>query len=88
MVRPGKEHKIVDPRDGVLAATGDELLDASVVQRHGTWWMYVAGQAHGQGAPNIFSATLPPRVTLPCPLARRPAPPDPPWLGGGGRTMI
>lgn len=64
MALAGKEHKIFDPRDGLLAATGDELLDASVVQRNGAWWMYLAGQAHGQGAPNLFSATLPQNAPL------------------------
>ena len=55
----GTEYKIFDPRDGVLAATGDELLDASVVRRNDAWWMCLAGQARGHGAPNLFSATLP-----------------------------
>jgi hypothetical protein len=53
-----KEYKIFDPRDGVLAATGDELLDASVVKRDEHWWMCLAGQARGQGTPNLFSAAL------------------------------
>lgn len=60
----GTAYKIFDPRDGSLATTGDELLDASVAQRNGAWWMRLAGQAHGQGAPNLFSATLPEGVPL------------------------
>jgi hypothetical protein len=64
MTLRGTEHKIFDPRDGLLAATGDELLDASVVQRDGAWWMCLAGQAHGQGAPDIFSAALPQNAPL------------------------
>jgi hypothetical protein len=55
----GTEHKIFDPLDHSLGTTGDELLDSSVVKRNGLCWMFLAGQAHGQGAPNIFSANLP-----------------------------
>jgi hypothetical protein len=50
--------KIFDPRDGSTGSGGDELLDCSVVRRNDQWWMYLAGQAHGQGAPDIFSASL------------------------------
>jgi len=59
-----KETKIFDPRDGSLGDMGDELLDPSVVFRNGQWCMYMAGQAHGQGAPKIFSAVLPQGVSL------------------------
>ena len=59
-----KETKIFDPRDGSLGDTGDELLDPSVVFRNGQWCMYMAGQSHGQGAPNIFSSALPQGVPL------------------------
>ena len=55
----GTEYKIFDPYDRSLGTTGDELLVSSVVRRDGTWWMFLAGQAHGRGAPNIFSACLP-----------------------------
>jgi len=64
MILRGTEHKIFDPRDVLLPTRGDELLDASVVQRNGAWWMCLAGQAHGQGAPNIFSASLPQKDPL------------------------
>lgn len=60
----GLEHKVFDPRDGLLAPTGDELLDSSVVLRNGVWWMCLAGQARGQGAPELFSAALPTGVPL------------------------
>jgi len=59
MTISGIEHKIFDPMDGSLGHAGDELLDPSVVKRDGRWCMFAAGQAHGEGAPNIFSATLP-----------------------------
>lgn len=58
MIPKGTEFKIFDPRDGSTGTTGDELLDASVVRRSDTWEMYLAGQAHGQGAPDLFSASL------------------------------
>ncbi len=60
----GIEHKIFDPRDGSLGVMGDELLDPSVVLRNGQWYMYQAGQAHGQGAPQVFSSALPPGAPL------------------------
>lgn len=55
---PGAETKIFDPRDPSTAG-GDELLDASVVKRTDRWWMYLAGQASGFGATDIYSASLP-----------------------------
>jgi hypothetical protein len=64
MTLKGTEYKIFDPRDGSTGTTGDELLDASVVKRGDTWEMYLAGQAHGQGATNLFSATLPQNAPL------------------------
>lgn len=60
----GNEYKIFDPRDGSLGDSGDELLDPSVILRNGQWYMFNAGQAHGQGAPQIFSSTLPQSVPL------------------------
>lgn len=93
----GIEHKIFDPQDGSLGHTGDELLDPSVTLRNYQWCMFNAGQAHGQGAPNIFSATLPQGTPLSAqgwspvrdtngelqPLAR--ASRSSVWDGGGGR---
>lgn len=53
------EIKIFDPRDPSTGSNGAELLDASVVRRGEQWWMYLAGQADGYGATDIYSATLP-----------------------------
>ncbi len=54
----GSEFKIFDPRDPSAASGGSELLDASVVKRKEQWWMYLAGQADGHGATDIYSASL------------------------------
>ena len=52
----GTEVKIFDPCD---TATGsEEVADASVVKRKEQWWMYLAGQASGHGATDIYSASL------------------------------
>lgn len=56
---PGHETKIFDPHDPACGTNGAELLDATVVKRGDRWWMYLAGQAHGYGAPLIYSASLP-----------------------------
>jgi len=56
---PGTEIKIFDPRDVSTGSGGDELLDASAVHRSGQWWLYLAGQTHGSGATDIYSASLP-----------------------------
>ena len=53
------ETKIFDPRDGTTLSIGDELLDSSVAKRNDQWCMYLAGQAHGQGVPDIYAASLP-----------------------------
>ncbi len=53
----GRETKLFDPRNG-SSAKGTEVLDASVVRRGGQWWMYLAGQIGGQGATQLFSASL------------------------------
>jgi hypothetical protein len=58
------ETKIFDPRDPASDANGAELLDASVVQRGERWFLYLAGQAHGYGPTDIFSASLPHRAPL------------------------
>jgi hypothetical protein len=54
----GTEIKVFDPRDVSTGSGGDELLDASVVQRDGQWWLYLAGQAHGYGTTDIYNASL------------------------------
>jgi hypothetical protein len=53
----GKETKIFDPQNAP-GGSGEELLDASVVRRGDQWWMYLAGQASGYGATELFSASL------------------------------
>ena len=55
----GTEVKIFDPRDASTGSGGAEVLDASVVRRDDQWWLYLAGQAHGYGATDIYSASLP-----------------------------
>ena len=60
----GTEIKIFDPRDLSTGSGGVELLDASVVRRGDQWWMYLAGQAKGYGATDIYSAVLPPGLPL------------------------
>lgn len=62
--RLGTAVKIFDPRDPSTGSSGAELLDATVVWRSGQWWMYLAGQADGYGATDIYSASLPPGVPL------------------------
>jgi hypothetical protein len=61
---PGTEVKIFDPRDASTGMGGAELTDASVVQRNGQWWMYLAGQAAGYGPPDLYSASLAKGVPL------------------------
>ena len=58
------EFKIFDPGDPATGSGGAELLDPSVVQRGGRWWMYLAGQAAGYGPTEIYSASLPPGAPL------------------------
>ena len=60
----GTEVKIFDPRDPATGTGGSELLDASVVRRDEQWWMYLAGQADGYGATDLYSASLPPGAPL------------------------
>ncbi|MBV8865302.1 MAG: hypothetical protein JO210_07880 [Acidobacteriaceae bacterium] len=50
--------KIFDPRDTATSAGGAELLDATVIKRGNRWWMYLAGQAAGYGATDIYTASL------------------------------
>lgn len=59
----GTETKIFDPRDPALG-NGAEVSDASVVKRGDQWWMFLAGQAHGYGATQLFSASLEPSKPL------------------------
>lgn len=58
-ILPGRETKIFDPNDPDCAGKGAELLDSTIVKRGDRWWMYLAGQAHCEGAPQIYSASLP-----------------------------
>ena len=60
----GTEVKIFDPRDASTGTGGAELLDPSVVKRGDQWWLYLAGQAHGYGATEIYSASLPAQSPL------------------------
>lgn len=62
--RPGTEVKVFDPHDPSTGTGGSELLDATIVQRNGQWWMYLAGQAGGYGATDLYSAMLPPGAPL------------------------
>ena len=60
---PGKETKLFDPQD-LSTGGGTEVLDASVVRLGDQWWMYLAGQAGGYGATQLFSASLDVRAPL------------------------
>lgn len=60
----GTERKVFDPRDASTGLGGAELLDPSVVKRGDQCWIYLAGQAHGNGATEIYSASLPPKSPL------------------------
>ena len=64
MLGPATEVKIFDPRDPSSGSGGAELLDGSVAQRDDQWWLYLAGQAHGCGATDIYSASLPSSAPL------------------------
>ncbi|HLJ76700.1 MAG TPA: hypothetical protein VKT75_04775 [Acidobacteriaceae bacterium] len=92
-----RETKIFDPRDPSTGTAGAELLDSTIVQRSNQWWMFLAGQAQGYGAPQLYSASLPPGAPLSATgwnLTRTPdgklAPLAPqqasaPWDANGGR---
>ena len=60
----GIESKVFDPRDPATGSGGAELSDACVVKRGNQWWMYLAGQAKGYGATDLYSASLPPDAPL------------------------
>jgi hypothetical protein len=53
-----RKWKVFDPRDPQTGSAGAELSDATVVERGGRWWMYVAGQANGFGPTELYSASL------------------------------
>jgi hypothetical protein len=57
----GIETKLFDPWDD---SAGTEVLDSSVTHREGRWWMVLAGQVRGHGAPQLFSAALDPGAPL------------------------
>jgi hypothetical protein len=93
----GTETKLFDPNDASTASNGAELLDSSVVKRGDQWHMFLAGQAHGFGAPQFYGASLAPHTPLSATgwnLARDPSgeliPLAPPstsgaWDADGGR---
>ena len=92
-----REIKIFDPRDASTGSGGAELLDASVTRRREQWCLYLAGQAEGYGATDIYAAYLPAGAPLsatgwqlqrassgkPAPLAGRDR--SRAWDGNGGR---
>jgi hypothetical protein len=91
------ETKIFDPRDGSTGSAGEEVSDSTVIKRGNRWWMFLAGQAHGFGPTDIFSASLPANAPLSAagwqltrdvtgelqPAATRSL--SQPWDGNGGR---
>ena len=93
----GIEVKIFDPRDPDTGTAGSDLVDATVVRRAEQWWMYLAGQASGHGATDLYSASLPVGAPLSAlgwritrdktgdltPIAGREA--SAAWDGNGGR---
>lgn len=92
-----KESKIFDPRDLSTGSGGAEVLDATLALRDRQWRMFLAGQPHGYGATDLFSASLPAGAALSAtgwqpnrnkageliPLAARDQ--SAPWDGPGGR---
>jgi hypothetical protein len=50
--------KIFDPRDAATGTHGAELLDSSIALHGARWWMYLAGQAAGFGATDLYRASL------------------------------
>ena len=91
------ETKIFDPHDPPTGSNGAELLDPTLALRDNQWWMYLAGQAHGYGATDFYSALLPTGAPLSAtgwtptrgadaelvPIAGRSA--SQAWDGNGGR---
>jgi hypothetical protein len=60
----GIERNVFDPRDPATGSNGAELTDACVMKRGEQWWMHLAGQPKGNGATDLYSASLPPDVSL------------------------
>lgn len=55
-----RETKVFDPAEGFAPLTNVvELTDATLAQRDGRWWMYLAGEALGHEGIRLFSASLP-----------------------------
>ena len=54
----GAEIKVFDLRDPASASGSAELSDACIVDRENRHWMYLAGQLHGYGATERYSASL------------------------------
>ena len=93
----GIEVKIFDPRDPDTGTAGSDLVDATVVRRGEQWQIYLAGQARGHGATDLYSASLPVGAPLSAlgwritrdktgdltPIAGREA--SAAWDGNGGR---
>src|ERR1700721_3946367 len=77
----GAEIKVFDPRDPASGSGSAELSDACVVDRENLHWMYLAGQPHGYGATEIYSASLLPKA----PLSARGWTPKGAPAGGVGR---
>jgi hypothetical protein len=60
----GAEIKVFDPLDPASGSGSAELCDACVVNRENLNWIYLAGQARGYGATEIYSASLTPKAPL------------------------
>ena len=61
----GTEVKIFDPRDESTGLEAEPSYSIRASKREDDqWWLYLAGQAHGYGATEIFSASLPPQTPL------------------------
>ncbi|HVT95947.1 MAG TPA: hypothetical protein VHE33_00470 [Acidobacteriaceae bacterium] len=93
------ETKIFDPADGFAPITDlAEITDPTVVKRGNQWWMFAAGQIHGDHAQHLFSASLPGGAPLsargwqltarsddPSKIAALPRVRSRAWDGAGGR---
>jgi hypothetical protein len=66
VIRVAREIKIFDPRDPETESGGAELTDATLAKRANQWWMYMAGQAHGYGPTELYSACLSAGAPLSC----------------------
>jgi len=57
--------KVFDPADGFAPLTDPgNVTDATITQRDGRWWMYLAGTVLGKPGIHLFSASLPPKAPL------------------------